>query len=553
MKYKNSFGIVGMLTVLFLTLSLASAASLSVSNVNAPTNVLATAGSFTITFNLTNSGEATNVSFTDSGLTTATGSISVPTTQLLTNQSAAITATVTFSSGQSGLIAGNIIADPSGLGSNQVIPFSVVIVQPSITNFCRNGSRNDTDLDLSVSVKNKGEGNEDEWYPLDVITVKVTLDNNKDVKISNINFEIGLFKDGSTKNYAKDMIWTSDEQKTEIGSIQDGDFADYTFEFKVDPSITADDYKLMVKAYKRGSEDLLCVDHSGDLSESDKYNVITIQKEDSTGDNAVAVDVDSLDQPIQASCGQQVILSPTIYNIGDSDQDQVLVSLYNKELGINLEKTIDSLNEGDSTSEDFSFTILSTATEKAYKLSFTTSYNYKSSTDTYKKTSKSYDAQITVAGNCVAPTPVVPIITANLLSAAKVGEPLVVQVNIRNTGNKTENYVVSSEDHDSWAQLVKVEPQIVNIAAGTTGTAKITFNPTTAGQNSFNLKVIYSGQTATQPVSVTIAEKPGLFAGGFGGLGNTGLYIVSGIVLLLIIIVIVLIIKLASSGSKEEF
>ena len=193
------------------------------------------------------------------------------------------------------------------------------------------------------------------------------------------------------------------------------------------------------------------------------------------------------------------------------------------------------------------------ASEKLYKLSFTTSYDYRSSTDTYRKTSRTFDAQLKVAGNCIAPTPVVPVISANLLSAAKIGEQLVVQVNIKNTGNKTENYVVSSENHDSWAQLVKVEPQIVNIAAGSSGTATITFNPTVAGQKSFNLKVLYSGQTATQPVSVTIAEKAGLFAGGFGGLGNTGLYVVSGIVLLLIIIVIVLIVKLASSVSKEEF
>ncbi len=553
MKYKNSFGIVGMLTLLFLTLSLASAASLSVSNTVIPSSVLSTAGSFAITFNLTNSGVDTNVSFIDSMLTSATGSISVPTTELLANQSKIITATVTFSAGQSGVIAGNIIADPSGLGSNQTIPFSVTITQPSITNFCKSGVKNASDLDLSVDVKNNGEGSDDEWLPFDDISVKVTLDNNKDVKVSNVVFEIGIFKSGATKNYASSMIWvSSDEVKTDIGTIQDGDSQDYTFEFKVDPKLTDGDYRLFVKAYKKSNEDSLCQDKSGDFSDADSYSLISLVREDSAGDRAVVVDVAALDQPITAGCGDQVILSPTIYNIGDNDQDQVLVTLYNKELGINIEKTIDNFNQGDDTTEDFAFAIPSTAAEKLYKLSFTTAYDYRSSSDTYRKTSRTFEAQLKVAGNCVVPMPVVPVISANLLSAAKIGEQLVVQVNIKNTGNKTENYVVGSENHDSWAQLVKVEPQIVNIAAGSSGTATITFTPTVAGQKSFNLKVIYSGQTATQPVSVTIAEKASVLSG-FGSLGNTGLYVVSGIVLLLIIIVIVLIVKLASSGSKEEF
>ncbi|MEI6058327.1 MAG: putative S-layer protein [archaeon] len=553
MKYKNSFGIVGMLTLLFLTLSLASAASLSVSNTVIPSSVLSTAGSFAITFNLTNSGVDTNVSFIDSVLTSATGSISVPTTELLANQSKIITATVTFSAGQSGVIAGNIIADPSGLGSNQTIPFSVTITQPSITNFCKSGVKNASDLDLSVDVKNNGEGSDDEWLPFDDISVKVTLDNNKDVKVSNVVFEIGIFKSGATKNYASSMIWvSSDEVKTDIGTIQDGDSQDYTFEFKVDPKLTDGDYRLFVKAYKKSNEDSLCQDKSGDFSDADSYSLISLVREDSAGDRAVVVDVAALDQPITAGCGDQVILSPTIYNIGDNDQDQVLVTLYNKELGINIEKTIDNFNQGDDTTEDFAFAIPSTAAEKLYKLSFTTAYDYRSSSDTYRKTSRTFEAQLKVAGNCVVPMPVVPVISANLLSAAKIGEQLVVQVNIKNTGNKTENYVVGSENHDSWAQLVKVEPQIVNIAAGSSGTATITFTPTVAGQKSFNLKVIYSGQTATQPVSVTIAEKASVLSG-FGSLGNTGLYVVSGIVLLLIIIVIVLIVKLASSGSKEEF
>ena len=61
-------------------------------------------------------------------------------------------------------------------------------------------------------------------------------------------------------------------------------------------------------------------------------------------------------------------------------------------------------------------------------------------------------------------------------------------------------------------------------------------------------------KTITKEIQRDIAEKTGFLTGAFGGIGDTGLYVIAGVFLLLIIIIIALIIKVAaSSGASAEF
>ena len=78
---------------------------------------------------------------------------------------------------------------------------------------------------------------------------------------------------------------------------------------------------------------------------------------------------------LQASCGQQVTLNPNIYNVGSNgnsySQNQVLVTLTNPQLGINLNQTIyGGLNSGQSKQVPFTFTIPINANQDTYPLYF---------------------------------------------------------------------------------------------------------------------------------------------------------------------------------------
>ncbi len=112
----------------FLIAGFASAASLSSAVVSEPASVLHDAGSFSVVFNITNTGlDASPITWTSS-VTSGSATITLPTdTSLVANETKTFTETVSFTAHQSGTLTFTITADPSGTGSNEVISFSVPI------------------------------------------------------------------------------------------------------------------------------------------------------------------------------------------------------------------------------------------------------------------------------------------------------------------------------------------------------------------------------------------------------------------------------------------
>jgi len=558
MKNTKLFSFIGIFTFLILTLSLASAASLTITDIVIPSDVLEDEGSFDITFDIENTGADTTVDYSASSLTEGTGSISIPDTDLLTGEKKSVTATVTFDADQTGNIAGTVIADPSGVGDSKDFTFSVAITQITEESFCENGSIDDNGLTLNIDLKNKGKGEDDnEWLPLDRIEVEVELDNDWGDKLDNIIFELGLFAEGSSTNIIDDMFWISeDNEEVKVGDIKDGKKESYTFIFRVDPEIEEGDYILKVKAYPKGDEDIQCIDYSNDLEDfgpEDTYAEISVSREDVNDGRAVIVDIEELDVPYDVICGQTVMLVADIYNIADEDQDQVKVTLKNSELGIDLVKEIrEDLDMGEKDEVTFSFEVPETAEEKEYILELRTYYDYDDDDGTYDETSDTFTKHIKVTGSCIGTEPT---ITATLLSDAKVGEDLVVQVTVTNNGKSSENFVVAVEGAETWAEVVDVSPQILTISKGSADTAVITLKPTKAGTQTFDITLIYSGEEASQSVSVSIEDKSGFMTGAFSGLGldDSGLYVVAGIFLVLIIIILVLIVKIAKAPKTAEF
>jgi len=347
--------------------------------------------------------------------------------------------------------------------------------------------------------------------------------------------------------------WCNIWIRNEVGDIDEDESDKHVFEFRVDPELDDGSYVVKVKAYTRETQ--TCIDYSDDLEDfgsSEFYAEIDIQREDSSDDRAIIVDVDSLDEPIETLCGQQLTINADVYNIGDEDQEQIKVALYNTELGIDLEQEIrEDLDQGDRDEVTFTFKVPENAEEKTYELNFRTYYDYKDNRDEYKEESQEFIAFLKITGGCSSSVAgQEPTITATLASEAKVGQDLVIQVSVTNP-NAATDFILTADDYESWANLVGFTPSILNIAEDGTGQATLTLTPTTSGSQTFNIKAVYNGKTATRPVSVNIAESTGFLTGAFAGLGNTALYVIAGVVLILIILIIVLIVKVASSKPEE--
>ena len=180
---------------------------------------------------------------------------------------------------------------------------------------------------------------------LDTIEVQVKVYNNGATDVNNLNFKLGLFNQQTNGNIINDMTWISPDNDQVTGiSISADSSETYTFKFKVDPSIISNlnnnnDYLLMLKAFQQSKESQLCVDYSTSSDLNDNFNAPgNLSSNDYAADisipsqaisKAVIVDTTTLPVISQVSCGQQLTLTPTIFNIGPSDntysKSQILV------------------------------------------------------------------------------------------------------------------------------------------------------------------------------------------------------------------------------------
>lgn len=248
--------------------------------------------------------------------------------------------------------------------------------------FCKSG---EVGGNLSIdSVDISSDGDEDlEWKPLDTVTVEVTVNNDGNDDLKDITVVLGLINDDG-KDKISDMSFVSaDEEEINLGTIKDGDDQTATFEFKVPADFNFDDgssYKLVVKAYSdKSGESKECVDTSSDL-EQDIYQEISIDRQDDE-DKFIAFDQIEL-SATEATCGDRISLSATAYNVGDSDQDDVVIYLDNKALGVALQTEI---KNGLETDEDadvvFEFTVPQNLKDGVYYLELTSDYEDGSTTD----------------------------------------------------------------------------------------------------------------------------------------------------------------------------
>ncbi|MFZ1970894.1 MAG: putative S-layer protein [Candidatus Nanoarchaeia archaeon] len=455
--------------------------------------------------------------------------------------------------------------------SNSSIQSSIPVNLTYVKSFCQSGDLNDSNIQMNVYVTNTGSGTSSSstnWNPLDTIQVQVQLYNyNSNFNLNNVVFNIGLFQQGTNNNIINEMNWQSGgSNSVQIGGISSNSNGQYTFTFKVDPSILSNNngqtsYILMVEAY--GNQ--FCVDHSTSLSSyggSIYYTNIGIQSPDYN--QAVVVDIGSLPLSTQVSCGQQVTLTPNIYNLGYNENSyskgQVFVTMSIPQLGINENQTLyGDLNSGSSVQAPFTFDVPINAGQTTYNVYFRTYYGYNSQYsepyfgDYQYVSQNTFNTLLSVQGNCVYATAATTQITAQLESGGKAGSPLVIKSTITNTGNTTVSYNFGLEEYSSWASVSDISPLNITLTPGQSQdiTANLSVNSDASGDKSFYLDAYSNGYLITkQPLSISITPQFSLASITGGAISGDNWYL-WGIGLLNVILILSIIIILVKVGKKK--
>lgn len=410
---------------------------------------------------------------------------------------------------------------------------------------CAQGPRG-TNLSInSVDFKDLDEGDDTEWQRLDHVQVEVKVENNGDDTIDNVIVEMVLY-DSSNKKKTNDLEFSNtDEEKIDLGDLGDGDDDTALFEFKVPADIDSGNYKLGIKVYSDGDEDLECADSSDDLN-NDIYQTIDIKKATDDGKTIV---VDDIQLPTDATCGETVTGSFGVFNIGGDDEDQVQIMLANKDIGLNQEFEIrDNLDDGDSKTVDFSFDLPNSIKDGTYSLEFKTFYDYRNGA--YRQESdESFRAPLKIIGcggstNGGSDRPTADI-TPSLKSTAKAGEKLIVDALILNSGSQRATFTLDASGYESWAKLASLSQRSVTLEPGQSQTVTLSFdvNSDVAGTQSFVIQANANGSLSTQEVEVNLASPN---SSGFSFSGNASLLWIIGIInVVLIILIIVVAVRLS--------
>ena len=344
MNTKNILSV--FLSLAFMLLLVASVSAFTLSSASKDI----TQGSNQTTVTLSNTNITQNVVVSVANIVDGTNLVSLtvtPTSISNFANGATQTLTVTGTSFSSGFKFGRYTSILTATGTNattgQTVSSNATIA--FFKTFCKSGEVG-TNLTISdVDVNSDGE-DDLEWRPLDKVTVEIDLDNDGDNDLRNVQVELGLL-DSSGRNVVGQLEFTdADDEKKDIGTINENDNEKVTFEFVVPADYDEGNYKLAVKAYSKTlGEDKMCADTSSALSD-DSFQTIDVVRESDEGKFIVFDNIKF--SPTEATCTDTVSLTFDAVNVGDQDQDQVRVFIKSSALKIDTSLEIrDNLNQGD--------------------------------------------------------------------------------------------------------------------------------------------------------------------------------------------------------------
>jgi len=420
-----------------------------------------------------------------------------------------------------------------------------------IKSFCKVGDIGGNLSITEVDIENDGQGDEDEWLPLDKIVIEVDVENENsddDDKIDTV-VEISLY-DSDGEEYL-------DLDEVEIGKIEGGeeDTATFTFTVPADVGIDSGNYFLYVKAYEDGDEEEICTSRF----DSEYFKEISIDREDDDDRQVLFDEIEVT--PYPALCNEEVTLRAKVYNVGEGDQEEVKVTAYNKDLGLDLYGIVSDLDEGDGATVEFTFLIPKNASEGTYQIKLQTRYDYDD--DYMPEDDYAYDdvseldyAQIKVEGNCISPTTKDAEITASLETSqddVTAGKEVIIRATIKNSGEERTTYTIALDRYELFSTVTDIDPATLTLDAGRSGDVLITLKLASdaEGDNEFDIKALFGSEEVKQAVTLGVSPSSGMF-------GITGLSIAESFrqnwiiwfVVLVNIILIIIIIVVAIKASR---
>jgi len=409
----------------------------------------------------------------------------------------------------------------------------------------------------NVDITNLGDndGDEDTWILRDRIKIEAEIKNTGNLDLYDIVAKLGLFdSDGNDVSDELEFI-SDDENLVEVGDLAKGDSEIVSFEFYVPSDFSNKEYKLALKAYSENNETYACVDEATDFSNS-YFQSVVIRKKTSTGRYILFDKI--LIEPKEISCGDNGILTATIYNIGDENLNRVKITLSNSELKINETlELLSGLDMGQEKKISFNFFIPKDANNKVYNLALNTEYKYQSGY--YRYSSDVIKTIPVTVSNCdilrtttnLATTSF--LIKTSLVSESEIyaGNEIVLRTTVKNLLNAEKRVSINLRDYLSWASIVSVEPSEITLQPNETKDILIKLkvdDSAEAGEKSFAVEVVSTdGIISRENVSLEVSQKKGFNISNLFG-DN---YLIWGIVAVNIILIL-LIIFVAVRLSKKE-
>ncbi len=390
-----------------------------------------------------------------------------------------------------------------------------------------NGNLNIDDVDISVT---NGFGDDTEWFPLDEIRVNVDVSNDANDEMRNIVVEWGLYDKQNTR-------WVIQEEESDFDLDEDdGKTLEFSFILDNMNRIETDgDYVFYVWA-------------TGDDKETDnETSTFSSLPIDIVIDSHFVV-LDSLELVGTASCGDTIQVSGEVWNIGDDDEQDVYLKVFNTLLGISQRVDLGDIDSLESKDLLFNIVIPEDAEEgKSYDITFLV---YDDSDDIFENSNgdeSEFSLPLNIApGSCSAEVPVV--VTASLETAAKAGEEFTVKATVTNTASIKKTFIFEVGGYTDWATFVSVDKPSLTLDAGksTEVLIKLKANEGVSGSKNFNIVMKEGSKVLTQPVSVSVAGKGFSLTGWISGLGlggNTYLWAIGALNVLLVLIIIVVAVR----------
>ncbi|KKL85324.1 hypothetical protein LCGC14_1955880, partial [marine sediment metagenome] len=352
-------------------------------------------------------------------------------------------------------------------------------------------------------------GDDDEWFPLDELEIEIEIENNGNDDIDDIEVEWGLYNTKSNE-------WVIELDEEDEVNINDDDKEIIDAEFNLEDELDVDLDKL-----NNGKNYRFYVIATGEVDDGaspttqtcafDSKNVEVVLE----NDFVVLTDVQF---PETVQCGENVQISAKVWNIGEDDQDEVKVEVHNNDLGLFHKTTeIGDIDGFDDDVYTFSFRVPNDAEEKTHSLRFEVlDEDFDVYENDFDDDESAFTLPFRVSGGCTGVSAEGVSVFASLESGGKAGGELVVKAIITNNDDELKTFTVNAEGFSGWASSFTADRTSLVLGAGDSTDVRFTFNVNkdASGSQSFTIKLVSEDNVVTtQPVSVSIEKRSGLFGG----------------------------------------